>query len=369
MRVGRLGANAESLVIMRVESYETIVAWRDGIAEFPADCRDIYFTPEYHDLQVRNGDGTGYCVAVSEGARRLLIPGLRIPIAEREGATRAKRYYDIQSCNGYGGPIASGDTTSEFLELAWEKWRNLSIKEGIVAAFFRLHPLLDNARWLPADARVVLDRQTVAVDISDGLQAAWQRADSRHRNMVNKGKREGVRVSWEDPRGWEDFESLYKDSMERLESPASLRFSRAYFAALREVPGVTLACIRAGTELVAGSVFMFGPVWGHYHLSARRAGANNCLTNCMLQAALERAATAGLKSLHLGGGRTCSSEDGLLRFKKSLGTELLDFKVALVVANEDIYEAMCSTWTEKTDAKPRWLLGYRQPNPPLSGIN
>jgi hypothetical protein len=232
-----------------------------------------------------------------------------------------------------------------------------------VAAFFRLHPLLKNESWLPGDARVVHDRHTVFVPLEGGAAQAWNQADGRHRNMVNKGKRLGVRVDWDDGRGWDDFELLYRESMERLDAPDRLRFSPRYFAGLKDLPGTELAVVRSGGELVAGAVFMFGSRWAHYHLSAYRPGAGNQLTSCVLQAAVERAADRGLAGLHLGGGRTNRPDDSLLKFKLSLGGTLLDFFVALVIVNSPAFANLCEAWAAAVGHRPQWLLGYRQPKP------
>ena len=124
-----------------------------------------------------------------------------------------------------------------------------------------------------------------------------------------------------------------------------------------------LACIRQKGELAAAAVFMFGPRWGHYHLSARRPDAGNHLTNCLLQDALERAAELGLLGMHLGGGRSGDPRDNLLMFKKSIGGQLLDYNVALVIANFEVYRRLCLDWEKETGWQPQWLLGYRQPRP------
>ena len=350
---------------MRIETFSDFAIWNEALAELPVPCRDVYFTPEYHHLHTANGDGEAYCAAVSEDRSRLLVPGLRVPITFGPGALRRKALWDVQTCNGYGGPLVSPDVTPDFLKRAWEAWRRDSAAHGVVAAFLRLHPLLNNSAWLPADARVIEDRKTVFVDLQQGAQTAWARASSRHRNMVNKGRRENVQIIWDDPNGWEAFEKLYGEAMERLNAPPALRFSPAYFAALRNLPCAELACVRRRGELAAAAVFMFGPRWGHYHLSARQPDAGNHLTNCLLQDAFERAAKYGLEGIHLGGGRSAAPGDSLLMFKRNLGGQLIDFKVALVIVDMDVYRQLCLAWAEETGRQPQWLLGYRQPRPAL----
>ena len=339
-------------------------AWGNVLSQLALPYRDVYFTLAYHQLHVVNGDCKVECMVLAEGGQTLMVPGMRAPIPSDD----ASAFFDLQSCNGYGGPLASPSASRDFLEQAWGEWQRRSAATGIVAGFFRLHPLLANECCLPESARVILDRQTVFVDLADGPRAAWQRADARHRNMVNKGQREGLRVDWQDPTGWDDFELLYNEAMRRLNAPSALRFSHAYFAGLRQLPGAALACIRRGDALAAAAVFLFGPIWGHYHLSAHREGSGNHLTNCLLQSALERCLDRGLRGLHLGGGRTSSPEDTLLKFKLGLGGRLLDFKVALVVANLAHYRRLCDHWAQKTGVPPKWLLGYRQPKPPIAPL-
>jgi hypothetical protein len=328
--------------------------WQKQLSQLPAASRDIYFTPEYHALHVANGDGEASCATVSNGSQTLIVPGLRTPIPPTNA-------FDLQTCNGYGGPLASPGVSRDFLEHAWTHWRKRSADRGLVAAFFRLHPLVNNDRWLPSDAQVIHDRHTVFIDLADGPDAVWPKANSKHRNMVSKGRRDGCEVRWDEEKGWEQFEDLYAAAMTRMDAPNSLHFSRAYFRQLRSLSGVELAWIGTSEILKAAAVFLNGPMWCHYHLAVRLQGTENHLMNCILQSALERAARRGLKGMHLGGGRTTSHDDSLLRFKRALGGRILDFKVALVVADRELYRCYCDQWVRKVGSKPNWLLGYRQP--------
>jgi hypothetical protein len=337
------------------------LAWKDILSSLPIACQDTYFTPEYHSLHVANGDGESICTTVREGNASLLVPGLRIPIPPLPNESAASLHFDIQTCNGYGGPLATPDATADFLERAWTRWRVGCCEQGIIAALFRLHPLLHNERFLPQSAPLINDRQTVFLDIDCGLGELWRKADSRYRNMVNKGRRESVQVVWNEPAAWDEMESFYRRAMQRLDAPANLRFSSAYFDALRVLPGAELAVVRHNGAMAAASVFLFGPIWCHYHVSARDPDAGNHLHSVILQSAVDRAIERGLHGLHLGGGRTNSPDDGLFCFKRSAGGELCDFKIALVVADRSRYDALCNVWQQEEGCPPSWLLGYRQP--------
>jgi hypothetical protein len=341
---------------MRVEMDLAAGAWDDALARLPPAARDVYFTPAYHALHAESGDGLPVCARVEEAAASLLVPGLRVAI---EGTTR----HDLQTCNGYGGPLAGEEAERRFLEEAWAAWRSAAARSGLVAAFFRLHPLLGNERWLPADARVVTDRVTVALDLTAGVAALWDGARPRHRRKVRSARRDGWAVRWDRPEDWAAFPALYAGAVERLKGPERLRFPAPYFEALARLPGAQLAALRDGQGLAAAAVFLAGPLWYHYHLSARRPGTGNDLTSLLLQEGLERAAGEGRQSMHVGGGRTSSADDSLLAFKQSLGGTLLEFKVALVVADAEAYAGLLQAWQAGAGRAPEWLLGYRQPRP------
>lgn len=329
-------------------------AWSAELDRLPVAGRDVYFTPAYHQLHATAGEGAPACALIEDGDRRLLIPGLRVPI----GATGRE---DFQTGNGYGGPLGSEAADAAFVEEAWARWREEAAGERIVAAFFRLHPLVGNERWLPADADVRVDRRTVGLDLGAGTEDLWNQARPRHRRKVRSARRDGRSVQWDRGEDWDAFPALYGEALERLQAPERLRFPAPYFEALRALPGAQLAAIRDEAGLAAAAVFLAGPLWYHYHLSARRPGTGNDLTSLLLQEGLERAGRAGRQAMHVGGGRSAAADDTLLAFKESLGGRLLDFKVAMVVVDRDAYASLVEAWQAETGRPPEWLLGYRQP--------
>ena len=331
-------------------------AWTTALSELGPDCADVYFSPQYHALHLHEADVQLRCFEARDGDARLLVPGVRTPLPAPD-ESRA----DLQSCNGYGGPLAHPGADPRFLDAAWSAWKQAARADGIVAALFRLHPLVENQRWLPPDGVIRRERNTVYVDLDQGLEAAWQKSESRHRNMVSRARRDGCTVTWSASDGWAAFIALYRAAMERLNAPASLRFSDGYFAALQRYDATELATFSDDHGLASAAVFLWGPQHGHYHLSARRADAPNYATNFVLQAAIERAAERGLRGLHVGGGTTNDAGDPLLRFKRSVGGRLLDFHVALVVSDEEEYRDLVTRRAARGGGTPTWLLGYRQP--------
>jgi hypothetical protein len=331
-------------------------SWRSALERFGPSLADVYFSHDYHDLYERNGDGRAVCFAADVAGAQLLVPGLRVSLPHPNSAVA-----DLQSCNGYGGPLAPPAADSVFLERAWASFREAARGERIVATLFRLHPLLGNRRCLPADAVIRRERKTVFVDLTRGPTAAWEAADSRHRNMVSKARRAGAEVTWNAAGNWDAFVALYRPAMARLHAPSALNFSDAYFAALRQLADAEVAILEDEAGPAAGAVFLHGATFAHYHLAARRSDAPSFATNMVLQSAVERAAARGLAGMHLGGGTTNATDDPLLRFKRSMSTTLLDYEVALVVCDEPAYRSLLESWSSRAGKAPSWLLGYRQP--------
>ena len=189
------------------------------------------------------------------------------------------------------------------------------------------------------------------------MENLWKGAKSQYRNMVNKGRRETVAVQWNEPQAWQAFEAFYGRAMHHVEAPAALRFSHGYFTALRLLPGTELCSVQVAGRLAAASVFLFGPLWCHYHLAVRDPEAGNHIHSVILQSAIERACERGLQGMHMGGGRTTAPDDGLLRFKMSTGGQTIEFKVALVIADREKYQTLCHAWQDTTGRPPSWLLG------------
>lgn len=294
---------------------------------------------------------------MQDGAQKLLLTGLRIPITEAGAAG----LWDFQSCNGYGGPLATVEADADFLAGAWTAWAAQVAAQGCVAAFFRLHPLLGNEAALPAHATIREDRQTVFISLAQGLEAMWERAEGSHRRQVNKARRQGAVIRWGGRAEWTRFERVYGEAMARLGAPASLRFSGEYFERLQALPGAELASLEQDGRCDGGAVFLLGNRWAHYHLGAREPASGSHVMNSLLQAGTEAAATRGLAGIHLGGGRTAAPDDLLLRFKRNLGGEPRSFRVALVVTDPVKFEELNAAWAVRAGRSPGWLLGYRQP--------
>lgn len=317
---------------------------------------DVYFGSAYHAWHAEQGHALAVVVEDDRGVA-LFFAGLLLPIDGRDGA------FDLQTPNGYGGPLARPGLSADNLGLAWHYACDLLSERGVVAMLFRLHPLFDQRPFLPPSARVIDDRVTVYVPIDEGAAVALAASDSRHRNMVSRGRRDAATVVWADVDSpeWAEFEGLYGDAMARLDARRELRYGLRYFQAMRESALAELAVLRDVRGLVAGSVFLWGAEFGHYHLSARRADAPNYAMNTLVHAGVERACQRRLQGLHLGGGLSAEPSNSLFRFKATIGHGRRTFRLARVVSDEARFRTLCAEADVARGRSSEWLLGYRDP--------
>lgn len=344
---------------MKLEVLDS-ATWRKALEQLPKDRWDAYFTFEYHEAHATEGSGRPYGAWVSEGNAGLLITGLRRPIEAKQNDIQ-ENTWDLQTCNGYGGPLVTPGAPKEFLAEAWARWREMVAADGCVAAFFRMHPFLSAEADLPVGSTVCVNRSTVAVNL--GLDGKEQLAasSSGHRGAIRKFEKWPGKACWDSDWAWQGFETLYGRAMERLCAPEELRFGKEYFRRLRSVQGVHVIVAVESNEAVAGVVTFFCGTLAHYHLGARSASAGSFVMNGLLQTIFDRARASGIRTFHMGGGRTPSPDDSLLKFKMRLGGGVCDFRVARVVTSDPVFKALETDWERRNGRTSKWLLPYREP--------
>ena len=269
--------------------------WSATLAKLPGPCRDIYFSPEYHRLHEANGDGEALGRWSAVGTGPCWFPASACRSRPRRGRLRQA---------ALGPP-----DLQRLRRTAGESGRHAGLpRAGVGPLAGRVLPRGDRGGLLPlAPARTqrmfsaggchsVAGSADRVPGFFPGMENLWKGAKSQYRNMVNKGRRETVAVQWNEPRAWQAFEALYGRAMHHVEAPAALRFSHGYFMALRLLPGTELCSVQVQGRLAAVSVFLFGPLWCHYHLAVRDPGAGNHLHSVILQSAIERATSAAARN-------------------------------------------------------------------------
>ena len=88
-------------------------------------------------------------------------------------------------------------------------------------------------------------------------------------------------------------------------------------------------------------MFLQGPVLGHYHLSGQTAlGRTENASYLLIDHAAERLRAAGVRWLHLGGGRTAAPDDALFLFKSRFSALRVPFYVGGLIFDRAAFDRL-----------------------------
>jgi hypothetical protein len=339
-------------------------------------CRhDFHQLPEYVALEARRLGGHGMALVVREtsdhargGAREALLPLVLRPVPTGLGSDAR----DATSPYGYPCPVFS-DPDPQFMAASVESFVAGLRARNVVAAFVRLHPLLDAPEQAMAETGTIVEHgPTVWIDLTTDEATQWAGYRATHRNLIRRATREGLRVSFDDAFArLDEFFGVYAQTMERLDADWA-EFGREYLeqlATLLRARGLGfLALVEHDGEVIAGGVFTSCSGIVQYHLSGTaNAWQQASPSRLMLDEVRRRQVARGDRQMHLGGG-VGAREDALFRFKRGFSAERGRFLSWRVIADPDAHAKLVDDWVARGGS--RELAGpffplYRAPvNPP-----
>jgi Acetyltransferase (GNAT) domain len=326
-----------------VSKHSLLSEWDSYLERFPPELKDIYFTERYVRLYETNSS-RAEAYLFEDGDDIFLMPFLRRPVV-----LLGPGKYDFETAYGYGGPISTTEDPG-FVGAACAAFEEAASNSGLIAGFIRFHPLLQNAGLVSGFWPVIYDRPTQAIDLTPSEQEMLQRMHQKHRNKLSRANAAGL--SFEVDTGFhrmDDMASVYLSTMTRLEAAPEYFFGPSYFDSIRRnlAGNGFIALVLCRETVAAAGLFLRMAGYGHAHLAASdpeflQLGPNNLL---FFGAALALK-QMGAHVLHLGGGRTSSLDDSLLRFKRRFGTIDLGFYRGQLVLDQEAYTAACAAWDD-----------------------
>ena len=240
---------------------------------------------------------------------------------------------DIESAYGYGGVLASNND-KEFLLEGFECFNGWARQNSILAEFCRIHPLLENQE-LCFD-QIIFNRKTVSIDLKKDFFSEYP---SRKKSYMRKEARKKIHVLSAKSEVT-NFLALYFHTMSRLGAEVSYNFSNDYFVELTKLDlsqiwfasydGVNKAAIFLLVNSKSGVV--------EYHLGGYLCSEGNRPMEFLLHSVAEHFSSLGYREFFLGGGRSVSPDDTLLKFKTGFSNRLLDFNVGYSIFNPGLYD-------------------------------
>jgi len=300
----------------------------------------IYSEPAYLEMFAEVSGATVQRLEGRHEGKRFSLPLL---VRELEGGAR-----EAFSAYGYGGISSEGSPLGPIDSEAVQRFLE---KEGILDAFIRHSPFLENQAWWP-ESRREFNRTCYVRDLREGmdLDAFALAVEQKLRWSINYARKAGLVVSFVPADRWESgdvsaFHGIYSELMMAKETDPSYLFPESFFQGHRRFESrCELALIRsdASGDILAAAFFLLDPGtgWVHYHLSAsQRDRLRYQPMELMLAAASVHYGNRGFHSFHLGGGHSPDGQDGLSRFKRKFATHERPFFVSKLVCDPDGYES------------------------------
>jgi lipid II:glycine glycyltransferase (peptidoglycan interpeptide bridge formation enzyme) len=237
-------------------------------------------------------------------------------------------------------------------------------EKGVVSEVIRLHPLLDNARYLGRFCNLTYIRKTTAVDLSGTLSEIRENYSSMNKRNIKKAAAAGifcVEVEKSDE-NITTFLKLYSDTMARKGAAGYYYFC---FTSLQDQLAETaiskshLLFAYSGDKVIAAAILFTTKQFAHYHLGASNKESldlrpNNLIFDSMIEAAKKM----GCSLLHLGGG--CQENDSLFHYKASFSNHNhFDYFIGTNIHNPELYAELVEAAARDSLTKEGFFPLYR----------
>ncbi len=310
---------------------------------------DMYHVPDYVMLDARLSGGEPAAFHYTDGGRHLLMP---LVVRDVPGSG----LHDALSPYGYPGPVSDADPADiGFWRRACAAMVRTLRERGVVTAFVRLHPLLPPPLTaLEEVGTVVRHGETVSMDLTVDAGEMWRQTRSDHRNHINRARRAGTRVVFDDWSRLGEWVEVYHDNMRRVGASPFYFFTAEHLAALHERVGdrLHLAVALEGDEVVGGNTFFeYDGIATGYVSSTRRA--RNRYADELLYDEVRRWCRArGDTVFHLGGGKG-GRNDSLFSYKAGFSPRRHPFHTWRVVTDPQAYERLVRARNPAADPADR----------------
>jgi hypothetical protein len=316
-------------------------AWADALSQVR---HDVYHLPEYVRLDAGLSRSRPVAFRYAEAGRVLLLPLLLRPIPDSD-------LLDATSPYGYPGPVSNaGPDDFGFWSRAFQAMADLLVGWRVVTAFVRLHPLLPFPVAALAQAGTVVHHgETVSVDLTLSTEEIWRQTHRTHRNQINKAKRAGVSIVFDDWARLDDWIGTYHATMRRVGATDYYFFTAEHFHRLRAALGehAHLAVALAGDVVLGGNLFFEYDGIMHTHLQSTRDGDVRWADKLLYDEVRRWGRARGNTVYHLGGG-VGGAADSLFAYKAAFASGRHAFHTWRVVTDVRAFEKLAGTPTPES---------------------
>lgn len=279
---------------------------------------DVYWLSGYVEAFRIHGDGEPLLFFYEKEQTRGINVVMKRDIADIpyfSDKVPSNTYFDFSTPYGYGGWLIEG-TNSDILFQEYGGWCQ---KHNIISEFVRFHPVIQNHVNVQNIYNVSSLGKVIIMDLTSP-EIIWANMTSKNHNMVRKAQKCGVRIyNGRFPEAYEKFQEIYNATMDKDHAKDYYYFSREFYQSILNDLSKNAQVFFADLDgkVIAASIMLTANGYMNYHLSGSIKDFSSVApTNLLLYEAALWGYENGCKTLYLGGG-VGSSEDSLLKFKKS----------------------------------------------------
>lgn len=315
-------------------------AWIDALNRTR---HDVYHLPEYVRIDAGLSGGAPAALRYDDAGHILLLPLVLRAVPDTD-------LRDAVSPYGYPGPV-SDTADPAFWSRAVDTMTEALCALGIITAFVRLHPLLPApAATLSGAGTLVQHGETVSVDLTLTPEEIWHQTHRSHRNQVNKARRAGVTIVFDDWARFDEWIGTYHATMQRVGATNFYFFTSEHFHRLRAALGDRMhlaVALSADGELLGGNLFFeYGGIM-HTHLQSTRDGSVYYADKLLYDEVRRWGRDRGNTVYHLGGGLG-GAADSLFAYKAAFGAGRHTFHTWRVVTDPEAFEKLSGTPTPES---------------------
>ena len=325
------------------------IRWTHIIKELKVD-NQIHFTPEYHQLMEKNGDGKAWAIYIENDGNHFFYPFMLNKLEYIGNYKLPIAHTYIKSVYGYTGPIIQKNNFA-FLQIINEQLNAFYKKEKVLFEFIRFNPFLNNQVDYNLSFQVDIhhEKDYIYVDLNKNYSTIHALYSKSFKNNINKAKRLKLKSATQITDSiWKQFCELYMDHMKNKKADEYYYFGNLYFEELRKLVNTNgqLFYILVDDQLIASTLFLYSGKIVYSHHSTRDihhplAGiANKLIHDDAVQFFKEKS----YNKLMLGGGIGSEKEDSLLNFKLSISKDNIPFMLGKKIIDKENYTKYLEIW-------------------------
>jgi hypothetical protein len=358
--------------------------WNDLLKLVP---HDIYHTREYHitsslsvgecpinlaPAEAEHSAQQSFLFSYQKDGMVFVFPYVQRTLEDILGY-EGRSYFDVTSVYGYGGPLATPNVSQEFLRAAWGELLSVWKERGVISAFTRFHPLLQNVRFaqdVPDKASflggqaTILCGDTVSINLLKPEAEQFQQYQKQLRNHLRKAYSSGFEVSRADfDSTAERFVEIYTQTMRRRNATEQYLIDREWLVQFADSlqDHCFLLSARLNGEIAAMLLVMEYGGFVHAHLT----GTDDRFTSYsplkpLLDGTRSWAAARGNRIFHLGGG-IGARQDSLFQFKRHFSPDRNPFHIGCWVLDLKLYLELSAD--SENDGRPALNSTFDEPRP------